>query len=83
MEFITVGQAVLSRVVAELGGIETAAARLRLPRHVLNGFVDGTVAVPDIILLRAVDIVLEDQQQAAPPVVTLGSSPASASARAR
>lgn len=59
------GRAVLVKVVDKLGGIAAAAARLGVAPASLNRFLDGTVPVPvpDAVLLRAVDIVLDEFQQ--------------------
>ncbi len=57
------GRAVLVKVVEKLGGTAAAAARLGVGPASLNGFLDGTVPVPDAVLLRAVDIVLDEFQQ--------------------
>jgi hypothetical protein len=54
-----VGQAVLQKVVAKVGGIYQAAAQLGIPPMAMNRFVDGTAPVPDHVLLRAVDLVLD------------------------
>ena len=60
---IPIGQAVLQKVVAKLGGVYAASVRLAVPPSLITRFLDGTSPVPDDILLRAVDIVLEEFQQ--------------------
>jgi hypothetical protein len=47
-------------VVAKLGGSFAAAVQLGVEPSFLNRFLDGTTPVPDVVLLRAVDIVLDD-----------------------
>ena len=60
MDSITVAQAVLQRVVAKLG--DAAASQLGLTQAAFALFLNGTEAVPDRVLLRAVDIVLDELQ---------------------
>lgn len=62
MNCIPIGQAVLLKVVAKLGGSYVAASQLGISLWALDRFLDGTVPVPDPVLLRAVDIVLDDLQ---------------------
>lgn len=47
-------------MVAKLGGSFAAAVQLGVEPSFLNRFLDGTTPVPDVVLLRAVDIVLDD-----------------------
>lgn len=60
MDSIPIGQAVLQKVVAKLGGSFAAAVQLGVEPSFLDRFLDGTTPVPDVVLLRAVDIVLDD-----------------------
>ncbi len=60
MGSITVGQAVLQRVVAKLG--DAAASQLGVTQAAFARFLDGTEALPDRVLLRAVDLVLDELQ---------------------
>lgn len=60
MDSITVAQAVLQRVVAKLG--DAAASQLGVTEAAFARFLDGTEALPDRVLLRAVDIVLDELQ---------------------
>ena len=53
----SVGQEVISRLVTKLGGIEKAARRLGIRPGLVQRFVDGTVQVPDQVMLKALDIV--------------------------
>ncbi len=57
------GQSVIAKVVNKLGGIDAAAAQLAVSPSLLMRFVDGTLDVPDAILLKAVDYALEDLPQ--------------------
>ena len=47
----------------KLGGLYAAAVQLGVPYGVISRYLDGTTPVPDVVLLRAVDIVLEEFQQ--------------------
>ena len=58
MDSITVAQAVLQRVVAKRG--DAAASQLGVTQAAFALFLNGTEAVPDRVLLRAVDIVLDE-----------------------
>lgn len=53
------GQEVISRVVKKLGSIELAAARLGIRAGLVQRFVDGLSAVPDAVLLKALDLVAD------------------------
>jgi hypothetical protein len=63
METIPVGQAVLLKVVATLGGTAMAAECLAISPTLISRFLDGKIPVPDGVLLRAVDIVLGHPQE--------------------
>ena len=60
MDSITDAQAVLQRVVAKLG--DAAASQLGLTQAAFARLLNGTEAVPPRVLLRAVDIVLDEFQ---------------------
>ena len=60
MDSITVAQAVLQRVVAKLG--DAAASQLGLTQAHFVRLLNGTEALPTSVLLRAVDIVLDELQ---------------------
>jgi len=66
----TIGQLVLERAVQKLGESKLAS-RLQVSRHALRTMLKGLVAVPDSILLRAVDVVMDDATDFTPP----GSQP--------
>ena len=59
-EVMSLGQEVLGRLVRRLGGPEAAAARLGISQTLLERFMKGAIAVPDPILLKAVDFALDD-----------------------
>jgi hypothetical protein len=61
----SVGQVVLQKVVEKLGGLEAAAAHLGFQASIVSRLLKGTVPVPDVILLRAVDV-LDEPRQALP-----------------
>lgn len=61
---IPIGQAVLRKVVAKLGGTDKAAERLGVSPGIVGRYLDGSAPVPDTVLLRAVDVVLDEFQQA-------------------
>ena len=60
---IPVGQAVLQKVVAKLAGVGAAAARLGAPPANMVRYLEGTASVPDYVLLRAIDVVLDESPQ--------------------
>jgi hypothetical protein len=50
----------LLQAAAEIAGGENAlAARLRIGENLLTAYLSGTHPLPDLLLLRAVDIILE------------------------
>jgi hypothetical protein len=53
------GRHVIARLVSKLGIPETAR-RLRVRDAMILRFVDGTVPVPDVLLVMAFDLVVED-----------------------
>jgi len=57
---MSLGREVLGRLVRRLGGPDAAAARLEISRTLLERFLKGAIAVPDAILLKAVDYALDD-----------------------
>ena len=56
----TVGQEVLARLVAKLGGPDQAAARLGITDTLMRHLLSGVLQVPDAIMLKAVDVWLGD-----------------------
>ena len=63
---MSLGREVLGRLVRKLGSPEAAAARLGISVTLLERFLKGRITVPDSILLKAIDIAL-DEPPAAPP----------------
>ena len=61
MDCISNAQALLQRVVAKLGG--AAASQLGLTQAHFVRLLNGTEALPTSVLLRAVDIVLDEFQR--------------------
>lgn len=53
----TLGQQVLVKLVARLGGAEAASRRLGVSDSMLTRFIEGSVAAPDSLVLQAVDVV--------------------------
>ena len=49
--------------MVRLGGPYAAAERLAVSPLLIKRFLDGTVPVPDRVLLQAVDIVLDEFQE--------------------
>ncbi len=58
MDSITVGQAILQKVVAKLG--DAAASQLGVTQAAFALLLNGTEPLPTRVLLRAVDIVLDE-----------------------
>ena len=56
----SIGQRVMVKVVNKLGGVRRAALELGISESILTRFIEGAMKVPDSVLLRAVDYVLED-----------------------
>ena len=50
---------VLARAAATLGGSEALAARLEVSARVLKLYLEGHQAIPDSLLLRAIDLIGE------------------------
>ena len=63
----SVGQEVIARLVSKLGGVEKAARRLGIRPGLVQRFLDGSMQVPDQVLLKALDFVNEGDD--GPPVV--------------
>ena len=57
----------LLRAAADIvGGMDALAERLEIGQRLLGRFMEGSRALPDGVLLRAVDIVLENQRAPRP-----------------
>ena len=70
LEAIPLGRAVLKKVIYKLGGIDAASVQLGVSAALIAKFLDGTLSMPDAVLLRAVDVVLDEQ-----PSIPRGSWP--------
>jgi len=58
----------LLRAAAEIvGGEDALAERLGISTKLFPRFMSGSQALPDVLLLRAVDIILAERLSAAPP----------------
>ena len=55
-----VRQRVLARAAAKLGGVEALAARLQVGRRLLMAHITGGEPIPDALLLRAIDVILDE-----------------------
>jgi hypothetical protein len=65
----------LLRAASEIvGGEDALAERLGIRKNLFSKFVQGALKLPDVLLLRAVDIILADRLAAAPPVKGNGAS---------
>ena len=53
----SIGQEVIARLVTKLGGVEKAARRLGIRPGLVQRFIDGSMQVPDQVLLKALDFV--------------------------
>jgi hypothetical protein len=62
----SLGQRVLERAVHKLG-VSPLASRLRISELALNAMLTGLATVPDAILLRAVDVVMDEDSDFNPP----------------
>jgi len=67
----------LLKAAAEILGSEEALARnLGIGRPLLNAYLEARRPLPDVLMLRAVDIVLEHVKQPAAVPPNAGTSPA-------
>jgi hypothetical protein len=65
----------LLRAASEIvGGEDALAERLGVGKTLFSKFARGAVELPDVLLLRAVDIILADRLANAPPVKGNGAS---------
>ena len=55
-----VARKVLARAAAKVGGVQALADRLKLNPRVVAHFLEGHDAIPDSVLLLAIDVILED-----------------------
>lgn len=64
---MSLAQRLIVKVVNKLGGIDMAATRLEVSPSLLMRFVEGTMNVPDAVLLRVVDYLLDELPQTPKP----------------
>jgi hypothetical protein len=65
----------LLRAASEIvGGEDVLAERLGIGKTLFSKFARGLVELPDVLLLRAVDIILADRLSSAAPVKGNGAS---------
>jgi hypothetical protein len=57
---VEVARQVLARAAAKVWGVEALASRSILRHRLLYHYIEGKHAVPDVVFLRAVDVMLED-----------------------
>lgn len=50
----------LARAAAKLGGVEALAERMQIGHRVLRHYIEGKEPVPDAVLLRALDVLLDE-----------------------
>ena len=55
-----VARKVLARAAAKAGGVQALADRLKLSPRVVAHFIEGHEAIPDSVLLLAIDVILGD-----------------------
>jgi len=57
---------ILAKAAVKIGGAEVLASRLEITAGVLKMYIEGDQEIPDSVLLRAIDIIIEDLPQALP-----------------
>ena len=57
---------ILAKAAVKIGGAEVLASRLEITVRLLKMYVEGDQEIPDSVLLRAIDIIVEDLPQALP-----------------
>jgi hypothetical protein len=57
---------ILAKAAVKIGGAEVLASRLGITAPVLKMYLEGDQEIPDSVLLRAIDIIIEDLPQALP-----------------
>lgn len=69
-----VGRKVLARAAAYMGGPEALAAKFQISPRVLQYYLTGSEQIPDALLLRAIDVIL-DQLPPVPATPPTASKP--------
>ena len=57
---IPLGRAVIQKLVAQVGGTLAAAVALGVLQAAVERYVDGSKPVPNILLMRAVDLIVDE-----------------------
>ena len=57
---------ILAKAAVKVGGIEVLASRLDITARALKLYLEGNEQIPDSLLLRAIDIIIEDLPQPPP-----------------
>jgi hypothetical protein len=60
LDSILLGQAVIQKLVAQLGGTLAVAVALAVSQATVERYADGSKPVPKVLLMRAVDLVVDD-----------------------
>lgn len=60
MENTKATRQLLARAAVRLGGVDALASQLEISQRVLTLYIEGHEAVPDSLLLRVIDVILED-----------------------
>jgi hypothetical protein len=59
----TVGRSVLQRLERKVGGSNALAERLGVRPTLMRRFLAGTLDVPDVVLIRALDLLAEAKRR--------------------
>jgi hypothetical protein len=65
LDSILLGQAVIQKLLAQLGGTLAVAVALAVSQATVERFADGSKPVPKVLLMRAVDLVVDDYLEVA------------------
>ena len=57
---IPLGRAVIQKLVAQVGGTLAAAVALGVLQAAVERYVDGSRPVPNVLLMRAVDLIVDE-----------------------
>jgi hypothetical protein len=57
---------ILAKAAVKVGGAEVLASRLETTARALKMYLEGDQEIPDSLLLRAIDIIIEDLPPAPP-----------------
>lgn len=59
METTKATRQLLARAAVRLGGVDALASQLEISQRVLTLYIQGHEAVPDSLLLRVIDVILD------------------------